>query len=134
MTFNDSAPTDKDRVRALIGDTSNTAATEFLTDNEIANIFLPLAGSNVFGAAAMACLAIAGNRARSAIAWDVLGRDFAVDKRSVPREFRLLAVLLREQANDQTDPDSIVWTDQNMVELLDGMVQGGLKDFQHLEE
>lgn len=134
MTYDASSPTDKDRVRALIGDTSNDAAKELLSDDEISNVFLDLAGGNVFGAAAMACWAIAGSQARSALAWDVLGRDVAVDRRSVPREFRLLAQQLQGQADALATPGDITWGDANMDQLLDGVVLGGIHDYQHLTE
>lgn len=57
MSYSDTLATDLDKVRFHIGDTSNVAATELLTNGEIA--YLLSVETNVYRAAAMAAESIA---------------------------------------------------------------------------
>lgn len=61
MAYDSSLPTDKDKLRLLIGDTDE--ADELLADAELT--FLLGLGGNLYQAAAEACRAIAGKLARN---------------------------------------------------------------------
>lgn len=63
MTYDDALSANKDKVRWLIGDTSNSAATELQTDNEIA-FALTQHGNQIYRAAAACARAIRGKFAR----------------------------------------------------------------------
>lgn len=75
------------RVRMLIGDTGSVA---IVSDAEV-TAALALNGSDVYGAAADLCRAIAASAAKSAIAYDVLGGELKVDRRAIPDKYLALA-------------------------------------------
>lgn len=120
---------DKDLVRGIIKDTDT--ARPIFQDEEITGIFLRLAGGNIYGAASLACLAVASSSSRRAVAFEVLGQEFKMDRRSVAREWRLMADLYRKRAADESVGDTIQWVDDNMENLLGGMVQAGLYDLEY---
>ena len=76
------------RVRMLIGDT--VEASPIFSTGEITAL-LALNSSDVYGAAADACRAIATSAARSAIAWSAMAGELSIDKSSVPKYFIKLA-------------------------------------------
>ena len=79
--------TNAGRVRMLIGD---TGATPIVSDAEV-TAALALNSSDVYGAASDLCRAIAASAAKSAIAYDVLGGELKVDRKTIPGYYLTLA-------------------------------------------
>lgn len=96
MAFTYDPDTKAGYVRLLIGDTNESEpAKQIFTDKEI-NSFLSRENNSVYNAAAAAAEAIAASQARSAIAWETLGRS--VDKSNIPQHYRKAADRWRDKA------------------------------------
>lgn len=94
MTYSASMTTDLDKVRFLLGDTSNSASTEMLADGEITWL-LSEESSNVYRAAVAGAEAIAAKFARLA---DTSVGDTSISASQKHAQFLKLADTLRAKA------------------------------------
>ena len=95
----------------LLGDTS-TEAGRYLWEDEELDQFLALEGSDLYSAAATACRSAASSRAKIALAMQILGSSFQVDRTKVADVFRAMAKEWQEKATKMTPATaSVQWTD-----------------------
>ena len=104
--YNNTASSNKDRVRLLISDT--TEDTHIFEDEEI-NALLTMNSNILMATAAAACRIIAVDRAKQAIAYRLLADSVEIDKTKVAGYFIKLAE--RYDVMDENYP----------IELLDGV-------------
>ena len=100
MTYNSSLSTDKDRVRWLIGDTSNADATEFSKDEEIQWALTQEA--NIYMAAASVAMAIYRKSREGGVQELKVGETRIRYDRAM--EFRALAEDLRARGSPYKNP------------------------------
>jgi len=114
----------KDVVRFLIGD---TGSTEVFADAEI-TAAIARNGSNVYLAAAECVRAMATNRARFALAIEVLAGEWKVDERTVAAELRRLEAIFIERADQNATFEIQQPTDEALEDVVEGYTHARLYD------
>lgn len=95
------ALTERNKLRVLIGDTAGVLFT-----NDELDFFLDIAGSNLFEAARSACLAIATNAAKSAIAFSLSGLN--INKTQITKFFMDLSDKFKDAARTGQAPKQVL--------------------------
>ena len=109
MSFTYDDTTSRGRVRLLVADVNTSDATkQIFADSEI-DALLALENNEVYLAAAAACLSIAADTARSAVAYSTL--NFRIDRSKIPTHYKDLAQRYTTRATSGEPQEFFDFTD-----------------------
>jgi hypothetical protein len=106
FTYDTTNPEIRDKLRLQIGDTD---ASSYIFEDEELDIFLNVNNNQLMLAVAAAARAVAFNKAKMALAWQV-HRDLKIDKKDLYKAYLEIARSAEErymQVGDQTDTDLV---------------------------
>lgn len=95
FSYNTSSPAARDKVRALIGDTTSTS---YVFEDAELDIFLDLVDDEPQVAAAMALRTLAADRAKMALRYRLNGSSMEVDKTTIARQLLEAAAAMEKRA------------------------------------